>query len=155
MRAKPWLAAVVVMGGLVLVSAPAFGAYPGGPWGGGWAAYGAPACGGPGYGAMVPGCCEFRPNCCDHVWDGYCQNRGCHKKHGVGCGTCGGLPCRGCQVGGFAPVMPSAPVPALPAPGSALEMFEQPPAAAPVVGAELQPTVAPAKPADAAPAVKK
>jgi hypothetical protein len=35
-------------------------------------AYCAPACASPGYG-MVPGCCELPPTCCDHVWDGYCQ----------------------------------------------------------------------------------
>ncbi len=39
---------------------------------GAYAAYCAPACGAPGYG-MFPGCCELPPSCCDHVWDGYCQ----------------------------------------------------------------------------------
>ncbi len=39
-----------------------------------YAAYSAPACGAPAYG-LVPGCCEFTPSCCDHVWDGYCQER--------------------------------------------------------------------------------
>ena len=43
--------------------------------------YGAPACTGPGYcGPLVPGCCEYAPNCrCAHIWDGYCQekNNGC------------------------------------------------------------------------------
>ena len=39
--------------------------------------YAAPACGSPMYG-LVPGCCEFPPSCCTHVWDGYCnQHRGC------------------------------------------------------------------------------
>ena len=43
-----------------------------------WTGYGtyggycAPACAAPGYG-MVPGCCELPRSCCDHVWDGYCQ----------------------------------------------------------------------------------
>ena len=73
-----------------------------------WAGYGAyegycaPACGAPCYG-LVPGCCEFPPSCCDHVWAGYCQElrgldavralfpnrccRGCGR--GVGAGCCG------------------------------------------------------------------
>jgi hypothetical protein len=57
----------------------------------------------------APGCCEYSPTCCDHIWDGYCQERqerlerwrsfyasvrstlsrpclgGCY-----GCGSCGG-----------------------------------------------------------------
>lgn len=151
MRANHWLAAVLVMSGLALVGTPAFGAYPGGAWGGGWAAYSAPACGGPGYGAMVPGCCESRPTCCDHVWDGYCQNKGCHKKHCVGPAPCGVPACVGCQPG----ILPTMPAPAPAAVGSALEMFQQPLPGAPVTGVESQPTVAPTQPADAAPTVKK
>ena len=63
---------------------------------GGYAGYCAPACAAPSYG-LVPGCCEFPPSCCDHVWDGYCQElrgldalralcpyRGCR---GLGCGA--------------------------------------------------------------------
>jgi hypothetical protein len=42
----------------------------------GYAAYCAPACAGPAYG-LAPGCCEFPPSCCEHVWDGYCQERHC------------------------------------------------------------------------------
>lgn len=42
-------------------------------------ALGAPACSGPGYGALVPGCCECPPSCCDHVWDGYCEEKARRK----------------------------------------------------------------------------
>lgn len=56
--------------------------------------YGAPACCGPGYcGPLVPGCCEYPPDCvCDHIWDGYCQEKG----NGCGGGIC--LPCWGWSV---------------------------------------------------------
>jgi len=47
------------------------------------AAYGAAACCAPGYG-FVPGCCEFPPSRCDHVWDGYCQERRCGGRRGWG-----------------------------------------------------------------------
>lgn len=58
-----------------------------------YVAYSAPACGAPAYG-LVPGCCEFRPSCCDHVWSGYCQERAgwCQRRrHGTSrcqCGAC-------------------------------------------------------------------
>jgi len=44
---------------------------------GDWASLGAPACCGPSFGtvALQPGCCEFPPTCCRHVWDGYCENK--------------------------------------------------------------------------------
>jgi len=45
-----------------------------------YAGYAASACAAPGYG-LVPGCCEFPPSCCEHVWDGYCQER-CHRACG-------------------------------------------------------------------------
>ena len=34
----------------------------------------APACCFGGFG-MAPGCCEYRPTCCDHVWATYCQGK--------------------------------------------------------------------------------
>jgi hypothetical protein len=62
--------------------------------------YSAPACGAPWYG-LVPGCCEFPPSCCRHVWDGYCQElRGMDavraffpNRCGRGCGQGAGLHC--------------------------------------------------------------
>ena len=49
--------------------------------------YYAPACGCPSYGLMAPGCCEYPPSRCDHVWDGYCNERCCW-----GCGACRSWP---------------------------------------------------------------
>jgi len=37
--------------------------------------YGAGPCAAPGYGMLVPGCCQCQPNCCTHVWDGYCEEQ--------------------------------------------------------------------------------
>ena len=45
--------------------------------------YCAPACAAPPFGT-VPGCCQCQPSCCDHVWDGYCQEKWSRK--GVFCG---------------------------------------------------------------------
>ncbi len=36
--------------------------------------YSAPACAVP-YFALVPGCCEFPPSCCESAWAGYCQQK--------------------------------------------------------------------------------
>jgi hypothetical protein len=38
-------------------------------------AYGAPACCAPGYGMLVPGCCDCPPSCCDDAWAGYCEEK--------------------------------------------------------------------------------
>jgi len=154
MRTNRWLATVLVISGAVLVNTPAFGAQTGGAWSGGWAAFGAPACGAPGYGTMAPGCCELRPTCCDHVWDGYCQNKGCHKRHCVSPAACSVPACAGCQSGMMSSSMPAVPA-SIPA-GSALEMFQQvPPSASGINPPSSQPTVAPAKPVEAAPTVTK
>ena len=71
--------------------------------------YSLPACFAPGYSSWSLGCCPFpRPTCCDHIWDGYCTEEGCH----CGCGPCAttyGGPCygpavvgTGCMPGGAA-----------------------------------------------------
>lgn len=95
-----------------------------------YAGYAASACAAPAYG-MVPGCCEFPPSCCDHVWDGYCQER-CHGACGfrraccgqrAGCrfprgmnASCGAAGCEclepGCASGGAAadPITVGAPI---------------------------------------------
>jgi len=55
----------------------------------------APACGAPGYGASgnVAGCCECQPKFCDHVWDGYCENKGWWWRSRGSCAApCGGGP---------------------------------------------------------------
>jgi len=75
-----------------------------------------------------PGCCEHSPTCCDHIWDGYCQEKqqrieharqfysrlkstlrqpfgGCYG-YGCGCGRCCGRavscqPACGCEAAGM------------------------------------------------------
>jgi hypothetical protein len=84
MRSMYGLFAVVVIFGLASLAAG------GGPcWGdqvgcAGCGGYSAPACAAPAYG-LAPGCCELPPSCCDHVWDGYCQER---ARWLYGRGTC-------------------------------------------------------------------
>lgn len=44
---------------------------------GDWTSLGAPACCGPSFStvSLQQGCCETPPSCCQHVWDGYCENK--------------------------------------------------------------------------------
>jgi hypothetical protein len=87
---------------------------------GAFGGYCAPACAAPAYG-LVPGCCEFPPSCCDHVWDGYCQELrgldavrallpsrglcGCGRRAGVcwGGGACGLVESTCCAFDGVEP----------------------------------------------------
>jgi hypothetical protein len=48
---------------------------------------------------MAPGCCEPHRYCCDHAWDGFCQEKGLHR-HCALCGARAGC-CTGCGVGGY------------------------------------------------------
>jgi hypothetical protein len=143
MRGKRWFVAVLGLGAVALIStAPSLADQPVPSWVGRLGAYSAGACAAPGYGSMQPGCCEPRPGCHADVWDGYCQNKGCHKKH-CGCPTTDCMPtCANCQPGVITPAMvPSAPA------GSAIEVFSapQPTVAPPAAGAAPQPHVAPAQ----------
>lgn len=144
MRGKDWFAGVLVLGAVALISTmPALADQPVPPWVGRMAAYSAGPCAAPEYGSMQPGCCESGPGCFANVWDGYCQNKGCHKKR-CGCPTTGCVPpCAGCQVGMIAPAMGPASAPV----GSAVEIFSTPqPTVAPAPAPQPpQPTVAPAK----------
>ncbi|MHC4402379.1 MAG: hypothetical protein ACYTG0_22160 [Planctomycetota bacterium] len=86
-----------------------------GPYG----VYGAGACCAPGYG-LVPGCCEWAPNCCDDVWAGYCQRKRC----GWGGRWGGGLRSSCAGVRQTAPCCPATPVMATPDVPTATELLE-------------------------------
>ena len=85
MRCVYFAAAVLVAGGLA-VSAVASECAPCGqgmPTRGMQCGLCAPACAGPGYGMLTPGCCQCQPNCCTNAWDGYCQEqarRRCYRR---------------------------------------------------------------------------
>lgn len=51
-------------------------------------------------GALVPGCCECPPSCCDHLWDGYCQKKRCHHGFDKCRGRCRGGCHNGCRAHG-------------------------------------------------------
>jgi len=98
MRSMYGVFAVVAVCGLVSTAAgggPGWGDHAGCAGCGAYAAYSAPACAAPGYG-LAPGCCEFPPSCCQHVWDGYCQERARWLSRCCGAGAlCGGGYCAG------------------------------------------------------------
>lgn len=107
MRSMYGVFAVVAIFGLVSTAAGG-----GSCWGdyvgyAGWGAYGgysAPACAAPFYG-LAPGCCEFPPSCCQHVWDGYCQERARWLSRCCGAGApCAGGHCPGATCGCMEPV---------------------------------------------------
>ncbi len=137
MRSIHGLLAVVVVCGAAGMAAGG-NSYWGDAMGcGGCGAYAAPACAAPSYG-LVPGCCEFPPSCCYHVWDGYCQERAYWLARCCGAGACGygaapfggvGPGCPACQTEVPAveptPDAPPAP-PAEPAPPD--PAYETPPA---------------------------
>ena len=78
MRSIGWVVAILAVGGLSAGASAAetcCGSQATFTGHGASAAYCAPACAAPGYGSLVPGCCELPPSCCDNVWDGYCQER--------------------------------------------------------------------------------
>jgi hypothetical protein len=126
MRSVIAVVAVVVLSTAASAAEPSFGhqAMPVGY--GGYEGYCAPACASPCYG-LVPGCCEFPPSCCDHVWDGYCQElRGldalrafCSRggSRGFGCGggcgvcaaACGPVAPGCCAIAGAEPLDAGAP----------------------------------------------
>ncbi|NUQ61769.1 MAG: hypothetical protein HUU20_04730 [Pirellulales bacterium] len=89
MPALRWILVVVVVCGLsgaALAQGPAPVASPLVPNYASFAAYAAPAGGGPAYGALGPACCDCSPRCCANIWDGYCQE----KLHGTaGCRSTG------------------------------------------------------------------
>ena len=105
MRSMYGVFAVVVVCGLVSMAAgsgPCWGNHAGCAGCGAYGGYSAPACGAPGYG-LAPGCCEFPPSCCQHVWDGYCQERAMWLSRCCGAGAfrggsgyCGGGTTCGC-----------------------------------------------------------
>ncbi|HLA84441.1 MAG TPA: hypothetical protein VJL29_06580 [Thermoguttaceae bacterium] len=75
--------------------------------------YSAPACFAPGYGYTGPGCVPWHtPSCCDHIWDGYCnEHHGCNRCPQPCPPPCG-PPARGCApVTGNGPVVETAPTP--------------------------------------------
>lgn len=85
MRSLSGLFAVVVVCGLATAAVggeACWGCQAGAGYGP-YAGLCAGACAAPGFG-LVPGCCEWSPSCCTHVWDGYCQER-----RGCGCGLYG------------------------------------------------------------------
>ena len=98
MRSMHGVFAFVVVCGLASMAVGS-GAYWGNHAGcagcGDYGCYSAPACAAPAYG-LAPGCCEFPPSCCQHVWDGYCQERAmwlsrcCGAGARWGQGYCGG-----------------------------------------------------------------
>ena len=98
-----WVCWMMAAGLALAVAGPAAGQVAG--WGdqGVPNPYGAPTCGAPMYG-LVPGCCEFPPNCCTNVWQGYCEDRarimsrGERLKQWLQSKACGYRRCRGCTV---------------------------------------------------------
>jgi len=137
MRSMFWSFAALVIGSLVLVAWDASSVL-GCHRCGASAAYAAPACGAPGYG-WAPGCCECAPSCCDHVWDGYCQQKAarrcCARK--ASCAA----PCLECQPGVD---------PMTPPPGSVLDMLPAPQPAAPALDAVPEVPEPPQPPAPSA-----
>ena len=124
--------AIFVLPGLVLGGPPVIGPY-GTCCGGGGYGLSAPACCGGGYTAtapLAPGCCETQRPCCEHIWDGFCQEkawlRGHCGKH-YGCCTrrfgCIGMMEAGGCCGGVAYEQPAEPAPGakltVPVPGGA------------------------------------
>ncbi|MBN2022699.1 MAG: hypothetical protein JW809_07875 [Pirellulales bacterium] len=104
--------------------------------------YGAPACGAPGYGSMVPGCCQCPPSRCDDAWEGYCEERGrcwgwwmC-RRPAMSCGPVVMHVAPGCGVSSCGANAPSADPPAptaAPAP-SPVVLPAAPRSPAPVLG---------------------
>ena len=81
MRSTCWIPAVLVLcalGGTAAGLEPYYGSQPMSGGGASYLDYSAPPCAAPAYGT-APGCCESTPSCCDHIWDGYCQERRCQK----------------------------------------------------------------------------